>query len=39
MDALTFGTPKMYKGFKGKKDPVIEISIEPILESLNFTMN
>jgi len=38
MDALTFGTPKMYKGFKGRKDPVIEITLAPILEALNFSM-
>ena len=32
MDALTFGCKKMYKGFKGKKEPVTEICLAPVLE-------
>lgn len=38
MDALTFGCKKMYKQFKGQKDPVTEISIQPLLEELDLTM-
>jgi len=37
MDALTFGTKVLLRGFNSKKEPIIQIELEEILES--FMMN
>ena len=39
MDCLTFGCDFMIKGIKTKKDPVIELNLNKILEEFKFTMD
>ena len=39
MDALCFGCKTMYKQFKGQKHPITEITLEPLLENLDITMD
>lgn len=37
MDALTFRTPYLLKGFNNKKDPIYEICYEDMLKELDMT--
>ena len=37
MDCLTFGSKTLLKGIKTKKDPVVEINLDDVLQQLNFT--
>lgn len=39
MDCLTFGCGVMVKGIKTKKDPVVELNLNKILEEFEFTMD
>ena len=39
MDALTFGTPYLLRGFNSKKEPITEIQLEVILKEFGFTMD
>lgn len=37
MDALTFGTVNLLRGFNSKKEPITEINYERMLEGLELT--
>jgi flap endonuclease-1 len=39
MDSLTFGAAFLLKGFNNKKEPIVEVSLEEVLRSLNLTQN
>lgn len=37
MDSLTFGTKVLLRGFNSKKEPIIMIELEPVLEGFKMT--
>eukprot|EP01022_Parablepharisma_sp_SALTPOND_P013233 TRINITY_DN1752_c0_g1_i1.p3 TRINITY_DN1752_c0_g1~~TRINITY_DN1752_c0_g1_i1.p3 ORF type:complete len:307 (-),score=44.58 TRINITY_DN1752_c0_g1_i1:6301-7221(-) len=39
MDALTFGTPRLLRGFSSKKEPIIEIELAGVLEEFEMSMD
>ena len=38
MDALTFGTPFLLRGFNSKKEPITQIELAKVLEGFEMTM-
>jgi len=39
MDALTFGSSRLIRGFNSKKDPICEITLDTVLKEFNMTMD
>jgi flap endonuclease-1 len=39
MDALTFGSSRLIRGFNTKKDPICEITLETVLKEFKMTMD
>ena len=38
MDSLTFGTKVLLRGFNSKKEPIVHIELDVLLEQFGFTM-
>ena len=38
MDALTFGSKFLIRGFNSKKEPVTQVDLEAVLEGFNMSM-
>jgi flap endonuclease-1 len=38
MDALTFGTKVLLRGFNSKKEPIVQIELDQVLEGFQITM-
>jgi len=39
MDSLTFGTKVLLRGFNSKKEPIIHIELDQVLEGFQMTMD
>ena len=39
MDALTFGTNVLLRGFNSKKEPIVQIELKPLLEQFGMDMD
>lgn len=39
MDSLTFGTKVLLRGFNSKKEPIVQIDLEPMLEGFGMTID